>query len=56
MDEKTRKELELRMQIIEEELEATNKKFETLKKVIGTYLELSSNLSLATVKANLKNV
>ena len=35
---------------------AMNKRFETLKKVIGDYLDLSSNLSIASVKANLKNV
>jgi len=31
-------------------------KIDCLKKVIGDYLELSSNLSIATVKANLKSV
>lgn len=35
---------------------AINLKFDALKKVIGDYLELSSNLSIASVKANLKNV
>lgn len=35
---------------------AINIRFENLKKVIGDYLELSSNLSVASVKANLKNV
>ena len=35
---------------------AMNVRFENLKKVLGDYLELSSNLSIATVKANLKNV
>ncbi len=35
---------------------AINLRFENLKKVIGDYLELSSNLSIASVKANLKNV
>lgn len=35
---------------------AMNIRFENLKKVLGDYLELSSNLSIATVKANLKNV
>jgi len=35
---------------------AINIRFEGLKKVIGDYLELSSNLSVASVKANLKNV
>lgn len=36
--------------------EAQNKKFDTLKKVIGDYLELSSNISIATIKANLKTI
>ena len=31
-------------------------RIDNFKKVIGEYLELSSNLSIATVKANLKNV
>lgn len=33
-----------------------NLRFDNLKKVIGDYLELSSNLSITSVKANLKNV
>ena len=37
-------------------LEVTDARFNALKKVIGDYLELSSNLSIASVKANLKNV
>ena len=36
--------------------DAINKRFDNLKKVIGDHLELSSNLSIASVKANLKNV
>jgi len=35
---------------------AMDKRFENLKKVVGDYLELSSNLSMATIKANLKSV
>ena len=35
---------------------AVNKRFDSLKKVIGDYLELSSNISISTVKANLKSV
>lgn len=31
-------------------------RFDNMKKVVGDHLELSSNLSIATVKANLKNV
>ncbi|MBA7680527.1 hypothetical protein ES703_88844 [subsurface metagenome] len=31
-------------------------RFEKLKNVIGEYLDLSSNISMATVKANLKSV
>lgn len=37
-------------------IELFNAKFENLKKVIGDYLELSSNISLASVKTSLKNV
>lgn len=33
-----------------------NKRFDAMKKVIGDYLDLSSQMSIATVKANLKNV
>ena len=33
-----------------------NARIDNLKKVIGDYLELSSNISMATVKANLKSV
>ena len=36
--------------------EAINKRFEALKKVVGDYLELSSNIAIGSVKANLKNV
>ena len=46
--------------VIVAKLESLNKniqvRIDVLKKVIGDYLELSSNLSIATVKANLKNV
>ena len=35
---------------------AINKRFESFRKVIGDYLELSSSMSISTVKANLKSV
>ncbi|MBA7678622.1 hypothetical protein ES703_86900 [subsurface metagenome] len=60
MDEETKKELSEWARLIKGKLdnleEAINLRFENLKKVIGDYLELSSNLSIASVKANLKNV
>ncbi|MBA7576064.1 hypothetical protein ES708_17901 [subsurface metagenome] len=31
-------------------------RFDHMKQVVGDYLELSSNLSIATIKANLKSV
>lgn len=37
-------------------IELFNLRFENLKKVIGDYLELSSNISLASVKTSLKSV
>lgn len=37
-------------------IELFNLRFEKLKKVIGDYLELSSNLSIASVKTSLKSV
>jgi len=52
MDEDLKRELE----ILSEEIIAVNKRIDTLKKVIGDYLELSSNLSIAGVKVNLKNI
>lgn len=33
-----------------------NVRIDKLKKVVGDYLELSSNISMASVKANLKSV
>jgi len=36
--------------------EAINLKFESMKKVVGDYLELTSNISLASVKTALKNI
>ena len=60
MDATTNKELEEWAKLIRAKIdnlhEAMDKRFESLKKVIGEYLELSSNLSIASVKANLKNV
>jgi len=37
-------------------IELFNVRFENLKKVIGDYLELSSSISLASVKTSLKSV
>ena len=60
MDEETKKELDEWSRLVKGKLDnlekAINLRFDKLKKVIGDYLELSSNLSIATVKANLKNV
>ena len=36
--------------------QAIDKRFEAMKKVVGDYLELSSNISIGSVKTNLKNV
>lgn len=35
---------------------AINKRFDAMKKVVGDYLELSSNIAIGSVKNNLKNV
>ena len=64
MDETTKqligKELDEWSRLIKGKLDnlekAINLRFENLKKVIGDYLELSSNISMATVKTNIKNV
>jgi len=60
MDKETQKEIEEWVRCIKGKLDnlekAINLRFENLKKVIGDYLELSSNLSITSVKANLKNV
>ena len=60
MDPETKKEIDEWTRLIKAKLDnlerAVNLKFDNLKKVIGDYLELSSNLSIASVKANLKNV
>ena len=60
MDEETKKELDEWSKLIKAKLDnlemAVNKKFDSLKKVIGDYLELSSNMGIATIKANLKSV
>jgi len=60
MDAEIKKELDEWIRLIKGKLDnlekAINVRFENLKKVIGDYLELSSNLSITSVKANLKNV
>ena len=60
MDKEIQKELDDWTRLIKGKLDnlekAMNIRFENLKKVIGDYLERSSNLSIASVKANLKNV
>jgi len=33
-----------------------NKRFEGMKKVVADYLELQSQISMATIRANLKNI
>ena len=38
------------------EIENINKRIDTLKKVIGDYMELSSSIALSSVKTNLKNL
>lgn len=54
------KEIKEQIEAINEKLEhlrtVVNVKFENLKKVVGDYLELGANISMATVKANLKSV
>ena len=60
MDAEIKKEIDEWLKLIKAKIDnlekAINLRFDNLKKVIGDYLELSSNLSIATVKANLKNV
>lgn len=60
MDEKTEKTAEQLIDLIRVSLEAMsnklNMRIDHMKKVMGDYLELSSSLSLASVKANLKSV
>lgn len=60
MDQETKQALDIATEEIIKRLVnlelVMNKRFENLKKVVGDYLELSSNISIATVKANLKNV
>ena len=60
MDEQTQRELDEWARLIGAKIDnlqaAMDKRFEAMKKVIGDYLELSSNLSITSVKANLKNV
>jgi len=52
MDEET----EERFEEVRKNIEVLNKRFDHMKKIIGDYLELSSSLSMSSVKANLKNV
>ena len=60
MDEKTQKELDEWARLIGTKLDnleqAINKRFDNMKKVVGDYLELSSNIAIGSVKTNLKNV
>ena len=60
ISEVVNKEIDEMTRLIVAKIENLNKaftvRFDSLKKVIGDYLELSSNLSIATVKANLKSV
>ena len=60
MDEQTKKEMDEWVRLMTAKIDnlhmAIDKRFDTLKKVIGDYLELSSNLSISTIKANLKSV
>lgn len=60
MDKEIKKEMDEWVRLINAKLDNLQKaiglRFDNLKKVVGDYLELSSNLSIASVKANLKNV
>lgn len=60
MDAETKKEMDEWVRLIKGRLDNLEKavglRFDSMAKVISDYLELSSNLSMATVKANLKNV
>lgn len=60
MDKEIKQEMDEWVRLINGKLDnlqkAINVRFDNLKKVVGDYLELSSNLSIASVKANLKNV
>lgn len=54
------KEIKEQIETINEKLDqlgtVVNMRIEKLKKVVGDYLELGANISMATVKANLKSV
>lgn len=41
---------------IDELHKAINQRFDNLKKVIGDYLEMSSQMQMSSVKAQLKNI
>lgn len=60
MDAETKKEMDEWVRLIKGRLDNLEKavglRFDNMAKVISDYIELSSNLSMATVKANLKNV
>ena len=60
MDEEEYKKITDMLLTLENEIkhvmEITDAKFNLIKRIIGEYLELSSNLAIASVKANLKNV
>jgi len=60
MDKEIQKEMDEWVRLITAKIdnlhEAINKRFEALKKVVGDYLELSSSLSIASVKTSLKSV
>ena len=60
MDQETKKEIDEWTRLIGAKIDNLHKaidlRFEKLKKLVGDYLELSSNLSIATIKANLKSV
>ena len=60
MDIKQIKEIDEMTEVLGKKIDALemaiNKRFDNLKRVVGDYLELSSSLSISTIKANLKSV
>ena len=60
MDEQTQKELDEWARLIGAKIDNLQKlmdhRFEGMKRVIADYLELQSNMAMATIRANLKNV
>lgn len=56
MDEKIQEGIDKIWSHLEVLDKVVNQRIEKLKKVVGDYLELGSNISMATVKANLKSV